>query len=379
MGLFLVTVLSIWAAIHLYVFWRLTSIPWLAARVSPLAFVIVGVALWSSYVVVRILDGRGLQASIWPLEYVAANWIGLAFLLLCAFLVADLVTLGGWLFPRRSPAIRGWAAVTAGVLALVGLVQAMRPPVVRDYAVRLPGLPPERDGTVVVAVSDLHLGNLLGRQWLKHLVARVNAMRPDLLLVIGDLVDGNVGRVEPLREVLKELKAPLGVWAVTGNHEYYAGIDRSVRLFEQAGFHVLRDHHAQVAPGLILAGVDDLTARAQLGAADNAVARAVANRAEGATILLSHTPWETGTAAQAGVGLMLSGHTHNGQIWPFKYLVASRYPFLAGRYEIQGMSAIVCRGTGTWGPRMRLWRPSELLRIRLLAATPVARRPVNDS
>ena len=93
--------------------------------------------------------------------------------------------------------------------------------------------------------------------------------------------------------------------------------------------------------------------------------KALSGRPPGATVFLSHTPWETEKAAGAGAGLMLSGHTHGGQIWPFSYMVRLRYPLLGGRYDVNGMTVIVCRGTGTWGPRMRLWRPGEILRITL--------------
>jgi hypothetical protein len=254
-------------------------------------------------------------------------------------------------------------------LSILALIQAIRPPVVTDHEVQLPGLPPERDGTVLLQLSDLHLGNLLGRRWLASLLSRVNQMKPDIVVIAGDLVDGNVGRVEPFREVLKELHAPLGVWAVTGNHEFYAGLERSVRLLENAGFQVLRDRHEQVAPGLILAGVDDLTARQQFGTENHAIDKAMLNRPPGATILLSHSPWQAEKAAAAGTGLMLSGHTHNGQVWPFNYFVRMRYPLLAGRYQVNGMTAIVCRGTGTSGPRMRLWQPSEMVRVRLRTPT----------
>jgi len=260
------------------VFWRLASIPWIADYVSPLVLTIAGVVLWSSYVVARILDERGLQALIWPVEYVAANWVGLLFLLFWTLLAVDVVTLGGWLFHEQAPAILGWAAAIAVLLSIVALIQAIRPPVVTDYEVELPGLPPERDGTVLLQLSDLHLGNLLGRRWLKKLVDRVNRMKADIIVITGDLVDGNVGRVEPLRQVLEELRAPFGVWAVTGNHEFYAGLERSVRLLENAGFQVLRDGHRQAAQGLIIAGVDDLTARQQFGAEDHAIDKAMANR-----------------------------------------------------------------------------------------------------
>jgi predicted MPP superfamily phosphohydrolase len=141
-----------------------------------------------------------------------------------------------------------------------------------------------------------------------------------------------------------------------------------VRLLEAAGFEVLRDRWSEVLPGLIVAGVDDLTARQQFGDGTGHVARALNGHLAGAVVLLSHSPLEATQAARAGVGLMLSGHTHAGQIWPFGYLVRLRYPLLAGRYDVDGMPVIVCRGTGTWGPPMRLWRRSEILRITLRSA-----------
>jgi hypothetical protein len=216
-----------------------------------------------------------------------------------------------------------------------------------------------------VQLSDLHLGNILGKRWLQKIIARVTALSPHIIVITGDLVDGNVGRVEPLQETLQQLKAPLGVWAVTGNHEFYAGLARSVALFENSGFLVLRDSNKPAAPGLNIAGVDDLTSRAPLSDTDHPTTHALANRPPGATILLSHSPLDPEKAAVAGTGLMLSGHTHNGQIWPFKYLVHSRYRLLSGRYQVNGMTAIVSRGTGTWGPRMRLWLPGEIVRIKL--------------
>ena len=136
-------------------------------------------------------------------------------------------------------------------------------------------------------------------------------------------------------------------------------------LFEEVSFKLLRNGWAEVRPGLILAGVDDLTARRRNGQGGDPISQALVGRPAGATILLSHTPWQAERAARAGAGLMLSGHTHGGQIWPFGYLMRRFYPLLEGRYEVGGMTVIVSRGTGLWGPRMRLWRPSEILRVTL--------------
>jgi len=161
--------------------------------------------------------------------------------------MTDFVTVGGLLLPRLAPRITGWAALTALVFAVVAFVQGLRAPVVREYEVAMPGLPKERDGMVVVQISDLHLGTQIGRGWLERLVAQVESLQPDLLVVVGDVIDGNVSRVAPLVPVLKKFKAPLGVWAVTGNHEFYAGLEPAVALLESARFRMLRGASAEVA------------------------------------------------------------------------------------------------------------------------------------
>jgi predicted MPP superfamily phosphohydrolase len=363
--MFFVVFLGVWTLLHVYAAWRLWSLPIVASHLPRWAFVAAIAFLWLSYPLARILDRRGFMSVAGPLEYLGADWIGVLFLLVCALLAGEVVTGFGLLLPRYVAAIRTGAAGLGVALALIAVVQAVRDPVIVDYEVRLANLPAGRDGLVVVEISDLHLGTLIGERWLARQVRRVNALKPDLLLVVGDVVDANVGAVEPLVPQLRELHAPLGVWAVTGNHEFYAGLDRSLRLFHEAGFRVLRDASTEAAPGLVLAGVDDLTARRQFGLDGDAVRRALDGRPQGATLYLCHSPWKTDAAAAAGVGLMLCGHTHDGQIWPFGLLVKPIYPLMGGRYEVAGMPVIVCRGTGTWGPRMRLWRPSEIVRITL--------------
>lgn len=363
---FLSVVLSLWGAMHAYVFWRLSSIPWMAARFSNGALLFVAVLLWGSYPLARIIGGRCGPGLRWPIEYAASSWIGLLFLLFAALLAVDVITVGGLWLRAYLPAMRSCAAIVAFALAIIALVQGLRSPVVRDYTVEMPGVP-ER---TLVALTDLHLGRLIGQDWTRRLVQRVNAMKPDLVLMGGDLIDGEVERVTPLIPELSKLQAPMGVWAVTGNHEFYAGGKASVELFRACGFNVLHDQWAQLQPGLIIAGVDDLTARTDAGH-DTRVAldQALSKRPAGATILLSHSPLQVEVAAELGVNLMVSGHTHHGQIWPFGHLVAMRYRFVGGRYDIGNMALIVSRGAGTWGPRMRLWLPSEIVRIHLKSSS----------
>ena len=318
-AMFLFVVLSLWALMHAYVFWRLASVPWIERHIPRATLIGIAVALWLSYVLARWTTKHFPAA--WPLEFLAATWMGALFLLLVALLVIEIPTLGGWLFQAHAPTWRGWAVIVAGILSVVALVQGNRPPVVTEHEVRLPGLPKERDGTTLVAISDTHLGTLLGSRWMGAVVERINGLRPDMVAVVGDLVDSHIDHAEAVLPVLQQLRAPLGIYAVTGNHEFYAGVNDCVRLMEAAGYTVLRDRAVPVAPGLVVAGVDDLTARRQFGLGDEAVKKALAHRPPGATILLSHTPWQATVAAANGAGLMVSGHTHGGQIWPFTYIV----------------------------------------------------------
>lgn len=369
---FLTVVLSVWAGMHAYAAWRLSTIP-AVTRFAPVRVLVVGAALLClSFPLARFLEGRAPDWVALPMEYLASNWVGFLFLQVSAFLIADLVTLGGAVFAGFLTHIRLGATLVALGLGLLAMAQGHRDPVVTDYELTLERLPAGLNGTKVVAISDLHLGSILGERWLTRLVARVNDLQPEAILAVGDIVDGDFRRVRHLPDTLKRMRAPLGVWAVTGNHEFYAGARECVDFFGAAGMRVLRNEAREVAPGLVFAGVDDLTARTQFGHSDGAVRQALEGRSPGATILLSHTPWDAELAAQAGVDLMVCGHTHKGQIWPFTHLVAMRYPLVAGLYEVGPTKVLVGRGTGTWGPRMRLWERAEILRITLRSPPPTA-------
>ena len=356
--------ISICTLMHIYVFWRITSVP-LVNRYVPLNLIITaGTLLWSIFFIGRVYGHSGTGALATVTEFFGMIWMGMLLLFFISFLAADIITLFGFLLPRIAPLIRTWALAAGLVLSIIALAQGLRPPVVQNYEVRLADLPHEMDKTVIVAMSDLHLGSLIGKRWLAARAAQVREQRPDLVVFLGDLFEGH-GQVEDgLLSALRDITAPFGVWAVAGNHEFHGG-NRSIRLFDETGIRLLRNRWVELRPGFILAGVDDLRSQYRAGRDGDLITPALSGRAPGATILLSHTPWQAENAARVGADLMLCAHTHGGQIWPFGYLVRRFYPLLAGRYEVDGMPVIVSRGTGTWGPRMRLWHPGEILRITL--------------
>ena len=355
--------ISVCTFMHIYVFWRAASVPFVDRHVPRIILIGAGLILWGIFFFGRVIGHNGTGVSAQVLEFLGMNWMGFLFLCFIFLFAIDLITLFGFLIPRLSPRLRGWALLAGVVFSGIALFQGLRPPVVEKYEVNLRGLPDALDGTVLVALSDMHLGSQLGKQWLAARIAQVKALQPDLVVLLGDIFEGHGPPEDELIETFKQLSPPLGIWAVPGNHENHGGDDMS--LFEKASFQLLRTRWAEVRPGFILAGVDDLTHIHRKGQPGDPISKALAGRPPGATILLSHTPWQTEKAARAGAGLMLCGHTHGGQIWPFDYLVRNRYPLLEGRYEVEGMTVIVCRGTGTWGPRMRLWRPSEILHLTL--------------
>jgi uncharacterized protein len=365
--MFGVILISAVTLMHVYVLWRTNSVPLIRRHMTGKRLVTAGLALWFLFLIGRVYghDSPGALATF--LELAGMTWMAFLFLLAVPMLAVDVITGFGLLMPGAAPRIRGAAIIIGALFSLIAMVQGMRQPVVQNYDVHLPGLPPKLEGTVIVGLSDLHLGSLRSEQWLNERVSRVQAERPDIIVLLGDIFEGHAQPPKELVKGLHGLKAPMGVWAVLGNHEFHGRDNGIIPLFGEAGIAVLRNEKAMIRPGLMLAGVDDLTSNHRSGSNVDFITRALASPSSGATVLLSHTPWSADLAAKAGAGLMLCGHTHGGQIWPFGYLVKRIYPLLAGRYDVDGMTVIVSRGAGSWGPPMRLWQPGEIIRVTLRA------------
>jgi len=358
--------ISIVTLMHVYVFWRAVSVPFIKSRIPKKYIIGAGLILWILFYIGRVYGHHGVETLAKVLELIGMNWMAGLFLIFTCLLAMDLITGFGLFLPSLASRLRGFAIVIGIGLSVIALIQGLRPPVVENYDVYLSELPNEMDNTVIIVLSDLHLGSLLGPRWLQARIAQVKKQKPDLVVLLGDIFEGHSEYGDELLTVMNSLSAPLGVWAVYGNHEFHRRHNQSEAPINKAKFKVLRNCWTELRPGLILAGVDDLTTiQRRTGQVGHYISKTLVGRPPGATILLSHTPWETEKAAKAGVGLMFCGHTHGGQIWPFDYLVKLRYPLLEGRYEVNGMTVIVSRGTGTWGPRMRLWSPGEILRVTL--------------
>lgn len=306
----------------------------------------------------------------WLLGQFSLNWLAIMFMAAMCLLAVDLCTGFGLWLRRWSLLLRRAAIGAAAVLVTCAFYQGLRAPVVTAYEVRVAGLPQSLDGTLIAVLTDLHLGNQRGNDWMEARVEQVRALNPDLVVMVGDQVDSEMAEPEALGVVLRRLESPLGIWAVTGNHDFHGDLGENIKHFEAGGVKWLRDEVTMLAPGLYLAGIDDLgrAMRRGDGTAEAKVADVLRQApSDAATIFLSHTPTAVEQAAESGAALMLSGHTHGGQIWPFGYLVQRVFPRMIGTHQIEDMTLIVSRGAGSWGPRMRLWHPGEILAVSLLA------------
>lgn len=356
--------------LHIYVFVRLDALPLRRNLLSRKALIAAAVALWLLFLLGRLYGGNEFGFLTITLEVAGMHWMASVFILAVALFASDLVCWIGVLFGRRLARIRTLGAVLGLGLILFAHAQGLLPPGIERYEVTIDRLPASLDGTTIAVMTDLHVGEMMvGSEWLAARVDQVLALEPDLIVLVGDLFERG-SDPDQMVPIMQRLSAPLGVWAVRGNHDSLRAGRRNVagEILAGAKIRLLENEWVNLAEGLLLAGIDDLTSsRRRPGEGEASLKRTLADRPDAATLFLSHTPWLTEGAAAAGVDIMFSGHTHNGQIWPFNYLVRTRYPLSQGRYEVDGMTLLVSRGTGTWGPRMRLWAGNEISHVTLRA------------
>ncbi len=390
-AVFILVSVSVLGGMHAYLWWRLVRDPslpepWRRIATVLLALLALGVPL--GIFVARL--GTGWVARIAPIA--AATWLGIAFVLFSTVLAFDLVRLAGdglsfildWMRTRPDPpadpqrrlvlarALAGGAVLAAGAATAYSMRSALGPAHIHEVPVKLERLPPALSGLTIAQISDLHVGPTLRDAEVRRVVEQTNALRPDLVAITGDLVDGSVPQLGPAISHLASLRARYGVVFVTGNHEYYSGVGPWLAELRRLGVRVLENERVRIGDAgasLDLAGVDDWReASSGPGGYPGALGSALAGRdPDRCLVLLQHQPRGVDEAVRAGVELQLSGHTHGGQIFPFNFLVAWAYPYIAGLYRHreprQSGQIFVSRGTGFWGPPMRLGSPPEIAKI----------------
>ncbi|MFJ8435760.1 metallophosphoesterase [Kitasatospora sp. NPDC094019] len=265
------------------------------------------------------------------------------------------------LFVARAVAI-GASGAAAAVVGN-GMYGVLRGPKLKQVTVPLAKLPAAAHGYRIAVVSDIHLGPILGRAHTQRIVDTINAARPDLITIVGDLVDGTVPELGRDAEPLARLRARDGAYFVTGNHEYFSGAAPWVDFVRELGVHPLQNARVELG-GFDLAGVNDIAGEREGDGPD--FGRALGDRDPARTsVLLSHQPVTIHDAVRHGVDLQLSGHTHGGQLWPGNYIAELANPTVAGLERYGDTQLYVTRGAGAWGPPVRVGAPSDITIVTL--------------
>jgi predicted MPP superfamily phosphohydrolase len=382
-AVFLTIAIFILGGLHFYVWSRLvrdTRLPQPWAMVATAALIALGAGLPLMRILIR--RAPGARALGWPLY----TWLGVLFVFFVLLLASDLVRLALWAWTRlRTAQIPGGqvdldrrtlvARVVAGVvttataaLTATAMRSALGPVDVRRVDVTLPRLPQRLDGLSLVQLTDVHVGPTIGRAFIENIVARTNALAPDIIAITGDLIDGSVAELGDAVAPLGQLRARHGVYFVTGNHEYFSGATEWIAELTRLGIRCLRNERISIGDAdasFDLAGVDDHSgARSGEAGHGEDLDKALANLDPAReVVLLAHQPRSVFAASRFGVGLQISGHTHGGQLWPFTYLVRLQQPFVAGLHRHGDTQVYVSRGTGYWGPPMRLGAPAEITQL----------------
>ncbi|WP_318208796.1 metallophosphoesterase [Streptomyces sp. SJL17-1] len=263
-----------------------------------------------------------------------------------------------------SRVVGGAAAAAAVGTVGYGTYGVLRGPRVKRVTVPLAKVPRSAHGYRIAVVSDIHLGPILGRAHTQRIVDTINSTQPDLIAIVGDLVDGTVENLGSAAEPLARLRARHGSFFVTGNHEYFSGADAWVDHVRELGLRPLRNERVEIGAGFDLAGVDDIAGESEGQGPDFGRALGDRDRAR-AAVLLAHQPIVVHDAVRHGVDLQLSGHTHGGQLWPGNYLAELANPTVAGLERYGDTQLYVSRGAGAWGPPVRVGAPSDITLVEL--------------
>lgn len=366
MILFLIVFFSLYGSIHLYAFLKMRSHLSLSTGLS--VFIAIFMLFMTfAPLIIRIVERQGLEGAAVFLSWIGYLWMAVLFLFFSFSIASDVVIMT---LKRAFPSASGlkplafYLSISLSFLfTIYGYIDARNIRIekieIKSEKIRRP--------LRIVQISDVHIGLIVRGERLKRIINKVREAGPDILVSTGDLVDGQIDRLEGIAELLSEIRPPYGKYAITGNHEYYAGLKQALSFTEKAGFIVLRGEAVYLPElNLTIAGVDDPAGKRYGLYRDIPEEKLLGGLEAGSFILfLKHRPIINSTA-RGLFDLQLSGHTHKGQIFPFSILTRFYYPRDAGCLsDINGCYLYVSRGSGTWGPPVRVFAPPEVTVIEL--------------
>lgn len=363
MIVFLTIFVSIYLGMHWYVFVRAVHPLHLSGAANQGIRIFFLVAAFS-FVLGQILSKKVPSPFTAWITNISSVWMGIIAISLAVFAVNDLLRL---FFHTES--FRYYSCITCIVLVAVisvySLINACGAPVIKEITMPDMKLPAGLDEFRIVQLSDLHIDLSKSKKWLSKVVDKTNSLNPDLVVITGDLIDADLCGMDHFCEILSGLKSRYGVYAVTGNHEFYSGIPLFMKICQNSNIKVLRNIHETVAGFIELAGIDDQESVKRFGITNSDLG----NTLEGIdkdkiVILLSHQP-DVFKKSKDLVDIQLSGHTHNGQILPMDVIVQFYFKYTCGLYKENDSCIYTSPGTGTWGPPMRTTSKNEITLIKL--------------
>ncbi len=369
MVIFLLSFLLLYGGIHFYAFVRADNIFHFPAGIRMLIIILLIMLIFAP-LFVRIAESRHLESLARALAYTGYLWMAFIFLFFCLSIIFDAGRFTCRFFPSPVTSVPlmsitfGLAVFLSFVFVAYGFIDAQIIRIKKLEVATGQNLP--NGGKIrIVQISDVHVGLIIKEKRLQSLVSKIEEAKPDMLVSTGDLLDGELNNVLPLAAIFGQIKPQFGKYAVTGNHEYYAGITKSLEFTRQAGFEVLLDEGREVA-GINIVGIDDITGRRAVIVNENSRSTKTmpAINNDKFVLLLKHQPYVN---KSDNFNLQLSGHTHGGQIFPFRLVTALFFQNNYGYYDLEkNKSLYVSRGVGTWGPPVRIFAPPEITVIDLI-------------
>ena len=368
MILFLLTFLCLYGGINFYFFFRARSVLHFSGPLQVLLLVLL-ILLILAPVVVRTLESLHCEQAARFVACVGYIWMAFVFLFFVLSVSLELVRfLHKLMVPETGTLTLKAVTFSLSVLLSAGLVvygcvdaRRIR---VKNLQIPVQQVLPGNGKLRIVQISDVHVGIIIRNDRLTPILEKIREAKPDILVSTGDLLDGELDNIMMDAERFTAIPAPAGKFAVLGNHEYYAGVSRSIEFTEAAGFQLLRDEVAQ-ASGITIFGEDDITGRKPGSTQKSALfLKSLAEKQNGFVLLLKHQPHIRETA---NFNLQLSGHTHGGQLFPFGFIVKLYFPRIYGLHTLaENKLLYISRGTGTWGPPVRIFAPPEITVIDLI-------------
>lgn len=367
-------VLSVYTLVNYYIFSRgMLALPAHSQIRAMFPWIYWGLA--SSYVVARVLERVWLGPVSDIFMWVGSIWLSVFVYLLLSVLLVDLLRAVNYFVPfwnsivgpetEKYKLFLFWGVISVtGLVVIGGFINAATPRV-NHYKLELDKELP-MEGIRIVAASDIHLGTLIGPSHVKNLVRLVNNQNPDIILLAGDVVDEDIAPVirYDLGSYLKKLSAPMGVYAITGNHEYIGGAESAVTYLSKYGLKILRDTTVLVNNQLVIVGREDKDKSRFSGKPRKGIEELMKGVDQTKpVILLDHQPFNLDDAKKIPADIQISGHTHHGQLWPFGYITSAIFELSSGYLKKGGTHYFVSNGFGTWGPPVRTGNRPEILVI----------------